>query len=77
MELDVNVITCLHREGTAKETGRAYSFYTGSVYVLGGVVDYMSNAPLIADISKTQKARVSLSPAGNGAVKVKLEPVGQ
>lgn len=73
----MNVITCLHREGTAKESGRAYSFYTGSVFVLGGVVDYMSSEPLIADITRTQKARVTLSPAGNGAVKVKLEPVGQ
>jgi len=74
METKVNIISCVLKEGTGKSSGKPYSFYTGNVYLLGGVVQFTSSVAWKADIARSVSALVTLADS-NGSVKVKLEPV--
>jgi len=72
-ELNVNIISCDHIEGLSKTTQKPYSFFTGQVYLLGGVVKYISSTEFKADITKNVRTKVKLSPDKSGNLQVTLE----
>jgi len=71
-EITVNIITCEHKEGTAKSSGKPYSFYTGDVFMLGGVVQYQSSVPFEANIAKPIRVAIKLKEDLSGKLRVEL-----
>jgi len=74
MEINVNVISCELKSGVGKTSGKAYSFYVGKVYLLGAVVEFTSADEFKGDISKSVRAKVTLTDFNN-SIKCKLAKV--
>jgi len=71
METNVNVISCELKSGIGKASGKPYSFYVGKVYLLGAVVEFTSEDEFKGDISKSVRAKVTLTDFNN-SIKCKL-----
>lgn len=52
MPTEVRILECSKREGTSKNTGKPYLFYTGKLFSSLGVIEFISNEEFKSDVEE-------------------------
>lgn len=55
METEIVILSCDHRAGNAKGTGKAYDFYTGRLFSDLGMMEFSANEAFVTGIDLKAK----------------------